>query len=209
MSRIGRLHVITDVHLQRRFSHLELAKAALEGGADVVQLRDKEASARELLEIALEILPLCRRKQAALIINDRADLAWAADAHGAHLGADDLPLPLARRFLGPDRIVGSSADNAAEIALRAREGADYVGIGPVFATTSKRDAGPVLGIEALSVLARSSPAPLIAIGGIGLDNLEEVLATGVNGVALLGAVCLSPDPESVVRKARAILESRS
>ena len=209
MRRIGRLHVITDVRLQQRFSHLELANAALDGGADVVQLRDKEAPSRDLLEAALEIVARCRRKQASLIVNDRADIAWAADAHGAHMGADDLPLPLARQLLGPDRILGSSADSAAEVAQRARQGADYAGIGPVFATSSKRDAGPVLGVEALAAVVRSSPLPLIAIGGITLDNLEEVLATGVHGVALLGAVCLSSEPESVVRKARAILESRS
>lgn len=209
MRKIGRLHVITDVRLQQRFSHVELANAALAGGADLVQLRDKEAASRDLLETALQIVPLCRRKQASLIVNDRADIAWAADAQGAHIGADDLPLSLARRLLGPDRILGSSADNAAEVAQRARQGADYAGIGPVFATSSKRDAGPVLGVEALAAVVRSSPLPLIAIGGITLDNLEEVLATGVHGVALLGAVCLSSDPESVVRKARAILESKS
>jgi thiamine-phosphate pyrophosphorylase len=204
--RIGRLHVITDVKMQQHASHLELAQAAIEGGAEVVQLRDKEASALALLDTALELAALCRRKRIHLIVNDRADIAWAADAHGVHLGNQDLPLSAARRLLGPDRILGASADNAEETARLAREGADYAGIGPIFSTTSKTDAGPVLGIEGLVKAVRASPIPLIAIGGITLSNLEEVVATGVHGVALLSAVSLSPNPASVVQKARAILD---
>lgn len=204
--KIGRLHVITDVKMQQRVSHLELAEAAIEGGADVVQLRDKEASALALLETALELASLCRRKRIHLIVNDRADIAWAADAHGVHLGDQDLPLSAARRLLGPDRILGSSADNAEDATRLARDGADYAGIGPIFSTTSKTDAGPELGIEGLVKAVRASPIPLIAIGGITLSNLEEVVATGVHGVALLSAVSLSPHPASVVQKARAILD---
>lgn len=207
--RIGRLHVITDVRLQQRFGHLDLARAAIEGGADVVQLRDKEAPALDLLRTAVEIAALCRRSSVSLIVNDRADIAWAADASGAHLGDQDLPLPIARRLLGPDRILGTSVDRAEETVPRAREGADYAGIGPIFATATKSDTGPVLGLEELARAVRHFPLPLIAIGGITLANLEEVVSTGVHGVALVSAVCLSDDPASVVRAARAVLDARA
>jgi thiamine-phosphate pyrophosphorylase len=207
--RPGRLHVITDTQLQTRLGHVELARLALEGGATTIQLREKRADTRELVAVAREIGALCRRRRVPFLVNDRADVAWASDADGVHLGADDLSVSDARRLLGPHRIIGASADSTEEAIERARAGADYAGIGPIFATTSKPNTGPVLGIEGLRRAVAGSSIPLIAIGGISLANLDEVLATGVYGVALLGAICLSDDPASAVRQAAARFAPRA
>jgi len=206
MIRIGRLHILTDSELQSRWSHLDLARAAVEHGAETVQYRRKGSSTRLMVEEAIALREVCRRRQVPLLVNDRVDVALAADADGAHLGDDDLPIPIARDLLGPHRLIGGSADTGAEARARRRDGADYAGIGPVFATSSKRDTGPVLGLDGLAVAVREAGVPLIAIGGITVENLSAVLATGVHGVAVLGAVCLSDDPGGVVAKLREILD---
>ncbi len=205
MTRVGRLHILTDTSLQDRWSHLDLAQAALAGGADTVQYRSKGGATRRMVTEAVALRELCRRKGIPLVVNDRVDVAIAADADGVHLGDDDLPIPIARDLLGPHRIIGGSSDNTEEAAARRRDGADYAGIGPVFATGSKRDTGPVLGLDGLARAVRDAGLPLIAIGGIGPENLESVLATGVHGVAVLGAVCLADDPAAVVARLRGIL----
>ena len=207
MNRIGRLHVITDSAIQARFSHLQLARLALAGGAEVIQYRRKDAATRTLLQEAIAIRALCRGK-ATLMVNDRADVALFADADGVHLGDLDLPLSLARDLLGPHRYLGGSADNAEEATARGREGADYAGIGPVFPTGSKRDAGDVIGLEGLARAVQATRVPLIAIGGITLENLPQVLATGVHGVAVLSAVCCAPDPAAATASLRSLIEGR-
>jgi thiamine-phosphate pyrophosphorylase len=208
MKPIGRLHVLTDSVLQDRWSHLELTQAALRGGADTIQYRRKHAPTRLLLEEATALHEICRRARVPLIVNDRADVALFADAAGVHLGEDDLPISLARDLLGPVRVIGGSADNGIEARARRLAGADYAGIGPVFSTSSKTDTGPVIGLDGLSRAVQEADLPLIAIGGITPENLEAVLATGVHGVAVLGAVCLDADPEGVVARMRALLEAR-
>mgnify|MGYP001183757882 CR=1 FL=1 len=199
MLTVGRLHIITDTSLQRRYSHIELAALALEGGADVIQYRRKDAATRLLLEEARAMAALCRPAGVPLIVNDRADVALAADAGGVHLGDMDLPIPIARDLLGAHRLIGGSADNAEEAVASAREGADYVGIGPVYATTSKRDTGAVLGLDGLARAVAACGRPLIAIGGVTLERLPEILATGVHGVAVLSAFCAAEDPSGQVR----------
>jgi thiamine-phosphate pyrophosphorylase len=206
MIRIGRLHVITDTSLQARFSHLELAGLALDGGAEVIQYRHKDASTRTLLEETAAIRAFCRRKGVPLIVDDRADVALFGDADGVHLGDQDLPIPLARDLLGPHRFVGGSADNAEEAVARIGEGADYVGIGPVFPTSSKSDTGPLLGLDGLARAVRAAEAPLIAIGGITLENAASVLETGVHGIAILSAIALAQDPAAATAGFRAILD---
>ena len=207
--RIGRLHIITDTAIQDRWSAQDLAARALEAGADVIQFRDKAATTHAALQQAMAIAESCRRKRAQFIVNDRADIAWAADASGVHLGDDDLPLELGRRLLGPDRILGASADNADDVRARASQGADYVGVGPVFSTSSKRDTGPVLGLEGLARAVQASSIPVIAIGGIDATNLAEVLATGVHGVAVLSAVCCADDPREATEQLAHILNEAS
>jgi thiamine-phosphate pyrophosphorylase len=208
MKPIGRLHVLTDSELQTRWSHLDLARSALEAGAETIQYRRKQGPTRLLLEEAITLREICRRWKVPLVVNDRVDVALCADADGVHLGDEDLPIALARDILGPARIIGGSSGHADDATARHREGADYAGIGPVFATFSKRDAGPVLGLDGLSRAVRAADLPLIAIGGITPENLAEVLATGVYGVAVLGAVCLADDPAAVVARMRTLIEAR-
>jgi thiamine-phosphate pyrophosphorylase len=209
MKTIGRLHVLTDSELQSRWSHFDLARAALDGGAETIQYRRKHGPTRLMLKEAITIREVCRRRKVPLVVNDRVDVALFADADGVHLGQEDLPIALARDLLGPRRIIGGSADLADEAGAWHREGVDYVGIGPIFVTTSKRDAGPVLGISGLARAVRTASIPLIAIGGITAENLAEVLATGVHGVAVLGAVCLAADPAVAVAKLRSLIEAHT
>ena len=199
MKRIGRLHVLTDVVLQCRYSHVELARMAISGGADTIQFRQKSGSTRSMIETAREMKEVCRKAGVAFIVNDRIDVALASEADGVHLGQEDFPIPLARSLLGEDRIVGGSASTLEE-AVRCRlAGADYVGFGPVCYTASKEDAGPVSGIALLREAVQKVPLPVVAIGGINAGNVGEVMGTGVWGVAVISSVCCQDDPQDAAR----------
>ena len=147
MKKIGRLHVITDVVLQDRFSHSALAQMAVAGGADTVQLRQKEGSTRALVETAIAVKRACG--DVPLIVNDRVDVAIAAEADGVHLGQDDFPIAKARDLLGEDAVIGGTAKTLSQARRCVDEGADYIGFGPIYATGSKADAGLVKGLEGL------------------------------------------------------------
>jgi len=204
----GRLHVITDEELQARHSHFDLARLAVAGGADAVQLREKRRrSTAELVCAARAIAAVVREAGAVLIVNDRADVAAAVDGAGVHLGADDLDVRTARRLLGPQRLIGRSVRAGQELSGPEDLLADYFGVGPVFATASKAGAGPVIGLEGLRAVAARAKRPLIAIGGITPERVPEVLRAGAHGVAVLSAVCLAPDPEQAVREIAAIVAS--
>jgi thiamine-phosphate pyrophosphorylase len=199
MKRIGKLHVLTDVALQSRFSHLELARSAISGGADTIQFRQKTGSTRWMIEVAREMRQLCTKTGVTFIVNDRLDVAIASEADGVHLGQEDFPIPLARGILGHDRIIGGSAATMDEALKCVAEGADYVGFGPIYPTTSKEDAGPVSGIEWLKQVIEKIKLPVIAIGGIGKENAAEVMKAGAWGIAVISAVCCQEDPESATR----------
>ncbi len=200
MKRIGRIHVLTDTALQDRFTHLELARLAVRGGADVVQFRQKQGATRELIETARGMRAVCREAGVAFVVNDRIDVAMASDADGVHLGQEDFPIPLAREILGPERIIGGSASDPEEAGICVEEGADYVGFGPVFPTASKDDAGPVSGLEVLRELAETCPVPIVAIGGINEDNTADVMNAGAHGIAVISSVCCRPDPVDAARR---------
>ncbi len=199
---VGSLHVLTDTVLQSRFSHLELARLALAGGAEVIQFRQKSGSTREMIATALAMKQLCDAAGAPLIINDRLDVALAVDAHGVHLGQDDFPLAQARAILGPGKFIGGSAATLAEARLCLEQGADYVGFGPVFPTGSKADAGPVSGLEVLGRVAMELPLPIIAIGGLHAGNAAQVRKAGARGLAVISAVCCQADPAAAARSLR-------
>jgi len=200
MKRIGRLHVLTDTTLQNRFSHLELTEMAIDGGADTIQFRQKSGSTKELIKTATEMKRLCTEKGAVFIVNDRIDVAIAADADGVHLGQDDFPIGLARKLMGKDRIIGGSAATPEEIETCIREGADYVGFGPIYPTGSKDDAGPVSGIDFLKQIVQSTPVPVIAIGGIDQSNAIYVMGAGTHGIAVISSVCCRKDPRKAARE---------
>ena len=200
MKTIGILHVLTDTVLQSRFSHVALTELAISGGADTIQFRQKDGSTKELIETATLMRRVCAEKGATFIVNDRVDVAIASEADGVHLGQDDFPIPLARKLLGKDRIIGGSAATLEEMENCIREGADYVGFGPVYPTGSKDDAGPVSGIDILKQIVESSPVPVIAIGGIDQNNASHVMGAGAHGIAVISAVCCREDPKEAARK---------
>jgi thiamine-phosphate pyrophosphorylase len=206
MRPIGRLHVLTDGELQTRFTHVELARLAIAGGADTIQFRQKTGSTLELIRTAREMMSVCEEAGATLIVNDRIDVAIAAGAHGVHLGQGDFPIPLARELLGKDRIVGGSASTREEARKCLAEGADYIGFGPVYPTDSKADAAPAAGIDLLLQVANVVGLPVIAIGGICAENLPDVFRAGAHGVAVISAVCCQTDPREASRSLRRAVE---
>jgi len=206
MKKIGGFHVLTDTCLQTRFSHRELAELAIAGGADTIQFRQKEGSTRELIRVAEEMQALCKRAGVAFIVNDRVDVAIASRADGVHLGQDDFPIPLARKLLGEKAIIGGSAGNLEEARKCLKEGADYVGFGPVYPTTSKEDAGPAAGIGLMKQIVEAIPLPVIAIGGIGEGNAAPVMRAGAHGFAVISAVCCQPDPREAAKCLRRVWE---
>jgi len=187
------LHVLTDREWSRGRDMLSVAAAALDGGATVIQLRDKAASTRLLIEEGLALRALTRERGALLIVNDRVDVALAVEADGAHVGQEDMPAGLARRLLGAKRILGVSAANIEEADEAIAGGADYLGVGPIFPSPGKADAGPATGVHLLTELAERYTIPLIAIGGITAENASEVIRAGACGVAVITAVVYAED----------------
>jgi thiamine-phosphate pyrophosphorylase len=210
IKQVGRLHLLTDTVLQARFSHVELTELAIAGGADTIQFRQKSGATREMIEVARQMKKLCEESDVKFIVNDRIDVAIASGADGVHLGQADFPIPLARELLGEGRIIGGSAATIDEARKCLSEGADYVGFGPVYPTTSKDDAGPVSGIDILKQVVEAIPLPIIAIGGVSPENTPEVILAGARGIAVISAVCCQEDPERATRALHgALLESTS
>ncbi|MEX0980172.1 MAG: thiamine phosphate synthase [Gemmatimonadota bacterium] len=198
LSRALRLIVITDRALSAPRSIEQVVEGALAGGARAIQLRDKHATARELLQSAVRLRQLTRAAGALLFVNDRFDVALAAGADGVHLGPHDLPVAEVRAVVPPAFLIGYSTDEV-DSALRAVEdGADYIGCGAVFPTTGKADVGEVIGVEGLRRVVEAVPVPVVGIGGISVENVADVRATGAAGVAVIGAVVR--DPEGAARK---------
>ena len=196
-----KLYLITDRRFLRGRSLNESVEAAILGGVTAVQVREKDISSRQFFEISRSVKQITDYYGVPLIINDRIDIAQAVDAAGVHLGQSDLHMPVARKILGEEKIIGISAGNAAEAAEAQKHGADYVGIGAVFPTGSKSDADDPIGIEGLKDAVSSITIPSVAIGGINSDNARSVLATGVNGISVISAILNSED----IRKAAQIL----
>ncbi|GAC1402115.1 MAG: thiamine phosphate synthase [Ktedonobacteraceae bacterium] len=189
-----KLHVLTDHTWSRGRDMLTVASAALAGGATVIQLRDKLASTRHLVEEGQALRVLTRECGALLIVNDRIDVALAIDADGVHIGQDeDMPASLARQLLGPERILGISAGNMAEVKIAVAANADYVSIGPIQQTRVKADAGPPIGTTLLRKIAVCVPMPIIAIGGITVESVREIIQAGAIGVAVISAVVGAED----------------
>jgi thiamine-phosphate pyrophosphorylase len=172
----------------------ETVAAALREGVSAVQLREKTATSRELHEAALLLRRLTRRYDALLVINDRADVALAVEADGVHLGWQSMPVEAARRVMGERALIGRSAHNMAEARQAAADGADYLFAGPVFDTPSKAGLVPVLGLDALRAIRRDVAIPVIGLGGIDASNAAKVLATGVDGIAVIRAILAADDP---------------
>jgi thiamine-phosphate pyrophosphorylase len=194
MMRIPKLYAITD----RQWSnctHEEIVRMFLDGGANLIQLRDKEASGRELLDQAMACLKLTRKAGATLIINDRVDVALTAGADGVHLGQDDLSVAEAREILGEDKIIGVSTHSIAQFRAALETSANYIAVGPVYPTLTKENPAPVVGLELVREARKLTDRPLVAVGGISHARAPEVIEAGADCVAVISA--LYPLPEKV------------
>ncbi len=179
--------------------------AAVRGGVDIVQLREKRASREEILPLAVELREICERADALFTVNDDVELARLSGAHGVHLGQEDAPIVSVRDLLGPDAVVGRSVSTTEEALEALREDADYLGVGTIYATPTKPDA-VVMGIGLVREISRlSPPVPWFAIGGITLETAREVAGAGAPGFAVVRAVLDADDPEAAARKLRSFL----
>ena len=194
MSFDGNLYVVTDRQLTGGRPLRLVVEAALRGGARAVQLREKDLPPRELYPLALEMRQLTQAYGARLLINDRADVALAVNADGVHLTTTSLPASIARQVLGPRRLIGVSTHTRAEAQAAVEEGADFVVFGPVFFTPSKAPYGQPVGLDALRAVRAVVKSPILAIGGIKPTNLDQVLAAGADGIAVISAIISADDP---------------
>ncbi len=194
-----RLCAVTDVSARPGLTHAAAAAAALAGGAPCIQLRAKDLPARPLLGEARAIRAAARDAGALFLVNDRLDVALAADADGVHLGQDDLPAARARRLLPPGRILGVSTHSLAQARRAVDDGADYIGVGPVFATATKDTGCAPLGLAGLAAIAGAVPVPVVAIGGIGPAEAPQVIHAGAMAAAVISALMAAPDIAGATR----------
>jgi thiamine-phosphate pyrophosphorylase len=184
---------------------VEVAAAAIRGGADVIQLRDKTGATRSLITEASRLLPLARAAGIPLILNDRADVAAAIGADGVHLGQDDLPIAEARRILAPPKLIGLSTHSLEQALAAEPQRPDYIGIGPIFPTPTKPSYGSV-GAELIGQARAHVSLPRVCIGGIDRENIHQVLEAGATCVAVVRAVCAAPDPETATRELKQTIQ---
>ena len=187
------LYLVADVDYAPGKDVVALAVAAVRGGVTIVQLRAKGSETRGFLELATRMASALKRRSVPLIINDRVDIALACGADGVHLGQDDMPLDAARKLLGGVKIIGVSANTLKEAREAERLGADYVGLGPIYATTTKDTDLPVLGPEGIRRMRHKIGIPIVAIGGINAGNAAAVMKAGAAGVAVVSAILGAPD----------------
>jgi len=196
--RLPALYAIVDP-LDTDRTPVDLAAALLAGGARLLQLRLKQASARQLFEAAVAIRPLARAAGALFLVNDRPDVACAVEADGVHLGQDDVPVAVARRMLGPRRVIGVSTHDLDEARAAVAAGADYIGVGPVFETTSKARPLAPRGLDLVRAVRQAVPCPCVAIGGITAAAVASVRDAGADCVAMIAALTRADDPAAAVR----------
>lgn len=195
-----RRYLVTDARAETVDRLVATCEAAIAGGVTAIQLRAKGWTDRQLYDAGTRLRSLTRSNGIMLIVNDRVDIALAIDADGVHLGVDDLPVDTARRLLGDAHVVGYSPERdedwrAAEIA-----GASYLGVGPVYGTSTKHDAGEAIGLAGLQRVVERSARPVIGIGGVTVSRAREVIGTGAVGVAVVSDIFLASDPETAARK---------
>jgi len=200
-----RLYCFTAGGLLKGRDPVEVVAAQIRGGADVIQLREKHMSKREKLYLGLQIRDLTAREGVLFIVNDDLDLALIVKADGVHLGQDDIPIEYARPVAG-DMWIGVSTHNKSQARAAVAAGADYIGVGPVFDTGTKKDHEPVLGLDTLAEIASECPIPWVAIGGIGLDRIESVVSAGGRAVAVISDIILADDVEGRCREVKGRLK---
>ncbi|MEY7849298.1 thiamine phosphate synthase [Natrarchaeobius sp. A-rgal3] len=197
-----RTYLVTQESLSSGRSTVEIVEAAIDGGVDAVQLREKDADARWRYELGLELRELTAAAGVALIVNDRVDVAEAIDADGVHVGQSDLPVAVARDLLGSDAIVGCSASTVTEAERAEADGADYLGVGSIYGTSSKDVVAENdrLGPERVAAIADAVSIPIVGIGGVTADNATPVAEAGATGVAVISEITAAEDPAAATRR---------
>lgn len=200
-------------HFTPQIGYAEGIKMALEGGCRWIQLRMKDAPAEEIIACAEEVLPLCRRHGAKFLLDDHVELVRQLGADGVHLGKNDMPVDEARKILGPDIIIGGTANTIEDIIRLHKQGADYIGCGPFRFTTTKKNLSPILGLDGyksivLKMKELGINLPIVAIGGITVEDIPAVMGTGVSGIALSGAILGAPDPVEMTARIIETIDNR-
>ncbi len=190
------LYLVTDRGLARGRSTLDIVKAAVRGGVTCVQLREKDCSTLEFIEQALSIKDFLSGRAIPLIINDRLDVAQAVKADGIHLGQTDMPLDMARAIVEDSMLIGISAESLEDAIEAEKGGADYLGVSPIYATPTKTDTAPPVGLEGLRQIRAAVKIPLVGIGGLNRENAAEAIRNGADGVAVVSAIVAAENPEA-------------
>lgn len=183
-------------------SDIDIVEQAIAGGATIIQLREKNVPLDEVIALGRVLHVITKQYGIHLIINDYVDAVLAVDAEGVHVGMSDIPIYWTRRMVGKEKIIGASASNVSEAINAVKEGADYIGAGPVFETHSKKDAGEPIGLDGLSKIVQAVSIPVVAIGGITASNAASVIGAGARGIAVISAVVAAADPEKAARELR-------
>lgn len=199
------LYLVTDRELMSTETLEEAVEQAISGGCTLVQLREKNCSTRDFLKTAFKIKEICGKHNVPLIINDRVDIALAVDCDGVHVGQNDMPARVARRLLGDDKIIGVSASNLEKAIEAQNDGADYIGVGALFSTSTKANTNPVT-TSLLGEIKRSVEIPVVAIGGIKKENVTKLSGTGIDGVAVVSAIIAQPDIEKATEELKETLK---
>lgn len=200
-------------HFTQQISYAEGIRMALEGGCRWIQLRMKDASSEEIIACAGEVMPLCRRYGAKFLLDDHVELVKQLGADGVHFGKNDMPVDEARKILGPDIIIGGTANTIEDIIRLHKQGADYIGCGPFRFTTTKKNLSPILGLDGyksivLKMKELGIDLPIVAIGGITVEDIPAVMGTGVSGIALSGAILGAPDPVEMTARIIETIDNR-
>ena len=199
-----RLYLVTDRGLSLGRDIEWIVGEAVAGGVSIVQLREKDIDTREFVALGLRLKALLAPLGVPLIINDRVDVALAVDADGVHIGQSDMPYDVARRLLGPDKIIGLSVETLDQVKEANLLDVDYIAVSPVYSTPTKTDTAPPFGLEGLRQAVSLSRHPGVAIGGMNAATAPAVLATGIDGVAVVSAICSAPDPRAAAAALRAL-----
>ena len=194
------LYLVTDRELSRGRSTLDIVKAAVLGGVTVVQLREKSADTLQFYKEGLAIRDFLNKAGVLFLINDRVDMVQALDADGVHLGKSDLPVPVARRILGNQKIIGMSVEHPDEVDAAVRNGADYLAVSPIYTTPTKPELDAGLGLEGLREIRKRTDLPLIGIGSMNRNTAADVIANGADGMAVVSAIVSADDPEQAARE---------
>ncbi len=201
------LYLVTDRKLMSSSTIEESVTQAILGGCTLVQLREKDCSSKEFYETALKVREVTTRLGVPLIVNDRVDIALAVEADGVHVGQTDLPADVVRRIIGPDKVVGVSVGNVFEALAAVEAGADYLGVGALYATGTKTDAG-ITGLDELQRIRAATQLPIVAIGGINKETVPHFQGIGIDGLAVVSAIVAQPDVAEAAQELKALFLER-